>query len=73
MQKSTKGYDVNVNLSFDVSFVVNASSEAQAKVKVENLMEIMTNEGTVDCHINKEYDVYVDHVEVKRKKITLSK
>lgn len=73
MQKSTKDYEVNVNLSFDVSFVVNASSEAQAKVKVENLMEIMAKEGTVDCHIHKDYDVFVDNVEVKRKKIALSK
>lgn len=70
MQKSIKDYDVNVNLSFDVSFVVNASSEAQAKVKVENLMEIMASEGIVDCHIHKDYDVYVDHVEVKHKNIT---
>ena len=73
MEKSTKDYEVAVNLSFDVSFVVNASSEAQAKVKAENLMEIMAKEGTVDCHINKEYDVYVDNVEVKRKKISLCK
>lgn len=71
MEKSTKGYEVSINLSFDVSFVVDVSSEAQAKVKVENLMEIMANEGTVDCHIHKDYDVYVDHKEVKRKNITL--
>lgn len=73
MEKSTKDYEVSVNLSFDVSFVVNASSEAQAKVKVEHLMEIMTKEGTVDCHIHKDYDVFVDNVEVKRKKISLCK
>lgn len=73
MEKSTKDYDVSVNLFFDVSFVVNASSEAQAKVKVEHLMEIMTKEGTVDCHIHKDYDVFVDNVEVKRKKIALCK
>lgn len=70
MEKSTKDYEVSVNLSFDVSFAVSASSEAQAKVKVENLMEIMASEGTVDCHIHKDYDVYVDRVEVKRKNIT---
>ena len=66
-------YEVSVNLSFDVSFAVTASSEAQAKVKVENLMEIMSKEGSVDCHIHKGYDVYVDHVEVKRKHIILCK
>lgn len=73
MEKSTKDYEVSVNLSFDVSFVVDASSEAQAKVKVKHLMEIMAKEGTVDCHIHKDYDVFVDNVEVKRKNISLCK
>lgn len=39
-----------------------ATSEEQAMVKVENLLEIIQNEATVDCHIHPSYDVYVDEV-----------
>ena len=42
-----------------------ATSEEQAMVKVENLLEIMRNEATVDCHIHPSYDVYVDEVEAR--------
>lgn len=60
-----KEFDVSVNVSFDVSFTVMATSEEQAMVKVENLLEIIRDEATVDCHIHPSYDVYVDEVEAR--------
>jgi hypothetical protein len=63
MKERVKEFDVSVNVSFNVSFQVMATSEAQARVKIENLLEIMRNEATVDCHIHPRYDVYVDDTE----------
>lgn len=60
-----KEFDVSVNVNFNVSFQVLATSEAQARTKIENLLEIMRNEATVDCHIHPSYDVYVDDCEVE--------
>lgn len=65
MANSMGVIDSDYNVSFDVSFTVTATSEEQAMVKIENLLEIMRNEATVDCHIHKNYDVYVDEVEAK--------
>lgn len=63
MRERVKEFDVSVNVSFNVSFQVLANNEAQARTKIENLLEIMRNEATVDCHIHPSYDVYVDEVE----------
>ena len=63
MKERVKEFDVSVNVSFNVSFQVLANNEAQARVKIENLLEIMRNEATVDCHIHPSYDVYVDDTE----------
>ena len=60
MKQKPKEFEVSCNVSFDVSFTVMATSEEQAMVKVENLLEIIRNEATVDCHIHPSYDVYVD-------------
>ena len=60
-----KEFDVSVKVSFDVSFQVLANNEAQARTKIENLLEIMRNEATVDCHIHKNYDVFVDEVDAE--------
>lgn len=60
MKERVKEFDVSVNVNFNISFQVLATSEAQARVKIENLLEIMRNEATVDCHIHPSYDVYVD-------------
>lgn len=60
MRERVKEFDVSVNVSFNVSFTVLATSEEQARVKIDNLLEIMRNEATVDCHIHPSYDVYVD-------------
>lgn len=65
MKESTKEFDVSVNVNFNVSFQVLANNEAQALTKVENLLEIMREEATVDCHIHPSYDVYVDEVEAR--------
>lgn len=65
MKQKPKEFEVSCNVSFDVSFAVTATSEEQAMVKVENLLEIIRNEGTVDCHIHPSYDVYVDEVETR--------
>lgn len=65
MKERIKQFEASVNVSFDVSFTVMATSEEQAMVKVENLLEIMRNEATVDCHIHPSYDVYVDEVETR--------
>lgn len=65
MKERVKEFDVSVNLSFNVSFQVMATSEAQARVKIENLLEIMRNEATVDCHIHPNYDVKTNEVEVE--------
>lgn len=65
MKERVKEFDVSVNISFKVSFQVMATSEAQAIVKIENLLEIMRNEAIVDCHIHKDYDVFVDEVEAE--------
>ena len=60
MKEMVKEFDVSVNVNFDVSFQMLANNKAQALTKVENLLEIMRNEATVDCHIHPSYDVYVD-------------
>ena len=63
MKQKPKEFEVSCNVSFNVSFTVLATSEAQARTKIENLLEIMGNEATIDCHIHPNYDVYVDDVE----------
>lgn len=70
MKERVKEFDVSVNVSFNVSFQVMATSEAQARVKIENLLEIMRNEATVDCHIHPSYDVYVDDTEASLNQIS---
>lgn len=60
MKQKPKEFEVSCKVSFDVSFQVMATSEAQALTKLENLLEIMRDEATVDCHIHPSYDVYVD-------------
>ena len=60
MKERIKSFEVSVNVSFDVSFTVLATNEAQARTKIENLLEIMRDEATVDCHIHPSYDVSVD-------------
>ena len=65
MKARIKQFEASVNVSFDVSFTVLATSEEQARVKIENLLEIMRDEATVDCHIHPSYDVYVDEVDVR--------
>ena len=62
MKQKPKKFEVSCKVSFDVSFAVMATSEEQAMVKVENLLEIMRDEATVDCHIHPSYDVYIDDV-----------
>lgn len=69
MRERVKEFDVSVNVSFNVSFQVLANNEAQARTKIENLLEIMKNEATVDCHIHKDYDVYIDECEVSLNKM----
>lgn len=70
MKERVKEFDVSVNVSFNVSFQVMATSEAQARTKIENLLEIMRNEATVDCHIHPNYDVYVDEVDAELNQIS---
>lgn len=70
MRERVKEFDVSVNVNFNVSFQVLANNEAQAMVKVENLLEIMRNEATVDCHIHPSYDVYVDDTEATLNQIS---
>ena len=65
-----KEFDVSVNVNFNVSFQVLATSEAQARTKIENLLEIMRNEATVDCHIHPNYDVFVDEVDAELNQIS---
>lgn len=65
MKEQIKEYEASVNVSFNVSFQVMATSEEQALTKIENLLEIMRDEATVDCHIHPSYDVYIDEVEAK--------
>lgn len=65
MKERIKEFETSVNVSFNVSFTVLATNEAQARTKIENLLEIMRNEATVDCHIHHSYDVYVDDCEAK--------
>lgn len=63
MKERIKEFETSVNVSFNVSFTVLATSEEQARVKIDNLLEIMRNEATVDCHIHKDYDVYIEDTE----------
>ena len=65
MREIVKEFDVSVNVSFNVSFQVLANNEAQARTKIENLLEIMRNEATIDCHIHTSYDVFIDDVEAE--------
>lgn len=60
MKERIKQFEASVNVSFNVSFTVLATSEEQARVKIDNLLEIMRDEATVDCHIHPSYEVYVD-------------
>lgn len=62
MKQKPKEFEVSCNVSFNVSFTVLATSEEQAMVKIDNLLEIMRDEATVDCHIHPSYDVYIDDV-----------
>ena len=62
MKERIKQFEASVNVSFDVSFTVLATSEEQARVKIDNLLEIMRDEATVDCHIHPSYDVCIDYV-----------
>ena len=62
MKQKPKEFEVSCKVSFDVSFTVLATSEEQARVKIDNLLEIMRDEATVDCHIHPSYDVYIDVV-----------
>jgi hypothetical protein len=70
MKERVKEFDVSVNISFNVSFQVMATSEEQARVKIDNLLEIMRNEATVDCHIHPNYDVFVDEVDAELNQIS---
>ena len=65
MRESVKEFDVSVNVNFNVSFQVLANNEAQALTKIENLLESIRNEATIDCHIHPSYDVYVDETEAR--------
>lgn len=65
MKQNPKEFEVSCKVSFDVSFTVLATSEEQARVKIDNLLEIMRDEAIVDCHIHPSYDVYVDEVEAR--------
>lgn len=65
MKERIKEFETSVNVSFNVSFTVLATNEAQARTKIENLLEIMRNEATVDCHIHPSYDVFVDDCEAE--------
>lgn len=63
MKERIKQFEASVNVSFNVSFTVLATSEEQARLKIDNLLEIMRDEATVDCHIHKDYDVYIEDTE----------
>lgn len=65
MKERIKEFETSVNVSFNVSFTVMATNEAQARTKIDNLLEIMRDEATVDCHIHPSYDVFIDDVEVE--------
>lgn len=65
MKGLIKEFETSVNVSFNVSFTVLAYNEAQARTKIENLLEIMRNEATIDCHIHPSYDVFIDDVEAE--------
>lgn len=65
MKERIKSFEASVKVSFDVSFQVLANNEAQARTKIENLLEIMRDEATVDCHIHPSYDVSVDECNVE--------
>ena len=63
MKQKPKEFEVSCKVAFDVSFTVLATSEEQARVKIDNLLEIMRDEANVDCHIHKDYDVYIEDTE----------
>lgn len=65
MKERIKSFEASVKVSFDVSFQVLANNEAQARTKIENLLEIMRDEAIVDCHIHPSYDVSVDECNVE--------
>lgn len=65
MKERIKEFETSVNVSFNVSFTVMATNEAQARTKIDNLLEIMRDEATVDCHIHPSYDVFIDDVEAE--------
>lgn len=46
MKERIKQFEASVNVSFNVSFTVLATSEEQARVKIDNLLEIMRDEAT---------------------------
>lgn len=70
MKERIKSFEVSVNVQFNVSFTLLATSEEQARVKIDNLLEIMRDEATVDCHIHPSYDVFIDDVEAELNQIS---
>ena len=48
MKQKPKEFEVSCNVSFNVSFTVLATSEEQARVKIDNLLEIMRNEASLN-------------------------
>ena len=70
MKQKPKEFEVSCNVSFNVSFQVLANNEAQARIKIENLLEIMRNEATVDCHIHPSYDVCVDDCQAELNRLS---
>ena len=70
MKERIKEFETSVNVSFNVSFTVLATNEAQARTKIENLLEIMRNDATIDCHIHPSYDVFIDDVEAELNQIS---
>lgn len=65
MKRQPKEFEASINVSFNVSFTVLSKTEEQAQTKIENLLEIMVDEATVDCHIHEDYDVHIDEVGAK--------
>ena len=78
MKQKPKEFEVSCKVSFDVSFTVLATSEEQARVKIDNLLEIMRDEATEQMSMlmqanAKEFECMHDMIRTYKGKINIER
>lgn len=63
--RKLKPYTAGITVAFDIDFDVMAISEEHAREKIENLLELINWQATIDCGLPCEYDVHVNGTNAK--------